>query len=124
MTKTKYDETREVVATLKDLIEKREGYTVQWRGTGIGRRLLHTVKVAVADIPLPDGSKMEPHAHEATEVMAVYEGRLDMMIDGEAVTVNEKEAVIIPANTPHEVVGASGGVQTICLTMPADEGYP
>ena len=121
---TIYDETRAQVKSLSNLIERRNGEIVKWRGAGVGKRLLHTVKVAVADIHLPKDAKMEPHIHPSTEVVAVYEGKLEMLIDGEAVTVNEKEAIIVPANVPHEVISASGGVQAVCLTMPADEGYP
>jgi len=121
---TIYDETRGELKSLSELIERRSGDVVQWHGSGTGKRLLHTVKVAVADVSLAKEAKMEPHQHEATEVVAVYEGSLEMLIGGEPVTVNEKEAIIIPANTPHELVVASGSVQAICLTMPADEGYP
>ena len=111
--------------SIVDLEQQRNGTGVTYRGGG-GKvtRLLKKEHVAVCDAPYPVGSSLALHQHDAVEVIIVYEGELEMEIDGEITVVGARELVKIPENVPHRVKNANKASRCIGVTMPADQGYP
>jgi len=60
-------------------------------------------KIEVALIQYPAGTKAKPHAHPNEQVQAVLNGRARYRIGNEEKVLGPGEAVLIPANTEHEV---------------------
>ena len=118
---------REEIKSLSifDLEQQRNGTGVTYKGGG-GKviRLLKKEHIAICDAPYPAGSSLALHQHDAVEVIIVYEGELEMEIDGEITVVGARELMMIPENVPHRVKNANKASRCIGVTMPADQGYP
>jgi quercetin dioxygenase-like cupin family protein len=60
-------------------------------------------KIEVALIQYPAGTKAKPHAHPNEQVQVVTKGRARYRVGKEEKVLGPGEAVLIPANTEHEV---------------------
>ena len=60
-------------------------------------------KIEVALIHYPAGTVAKPHAHPNEQVQVVMKGKARYRVGGEEKVLGPGEAVLIPANTEHEL---------------------
>ena len=68
---------------------------------GIRRRIVTGEKVMLGKMYFPKGSKVPSHVHESEQVTNVLEGKLLFVINGQQITVNSGETLVIPSNVEH-----------------------
>lgn len=61
------------------------------------------------------------HTHNREEVLVLLDGTLDVTWNGETQTLRAGDAIVIPANTAHQLRNAGSGVAEWLLVAPA--GY-
>ena len=81
--------------------------------------------VSVQRVRMDAGVEFPQHAHNETEVLVVYEGRIAVWLDGEArsTTLGVGESITLEPGQAHEV-HALTKVWLIGITIPEGEGYP
>lgn len=88
---------------------------------------LHTTEQSqVAMMRLEPGKETgpEPESHEASDqVLLVLEGRIEGGVNGEEVTLEKGEFIIIPAGTPHRFYNDSD-VSALTFNVYAPPAYP
>lgn len=62
-----------------------------------------------------------PHTHNREEVLVLLDGTLDVTWNGETQTLRAGDAIVIPANTAHQLRNAGSGAAEWLLVAPA--GY-
>lgn len=60
-------------------------------------------KIEVGLFSYPAGTQAKPHAHPNEQVQVVLKGRAKYRVGGEEKLLGPGQAVLIPANTEHEV---------------------
>jgi len=60
-------------------------------------------KIEVAFMHYPGGTVANPHAHPNEQVQVILKGKARYRVGGEEKILGPGEAVLIPANTEHEV---------------------
>ncbi|KEF06279.1 MULTISPECIES: cupin domain-containing protein [Streptomyces] len=79
-----------------------------WSSRSLGRAGAADVKVLRMN-ELPG----EEEAHDTAEVLFVLDGRLELTVDGAAVSVGQGEMYVVPAGAPHAVRAGSRGTLVI-----------
>lgn len=70
------------------------------------------------------GDKMVEHEHKnITEYIICVSGQIDVHYNQEVKTINYKECILIPANTPHSIEVLEDDTELVAVCIPADEGY-
>jgi quercetin dioxygenase-like cupin family protein len=71
-------------------------------------------EASMTRLSFQDGAQVPPHVHDASaELLYVLEGRVEMVVAGEAVVAQKGDAIRIPAGVEHSarVVGGLEAVQ-------------
>ena len=110
-------------------------YSVE-RGEGTARNLMNINGVAVANCIFSSDTVLSRHNHEEKEWFLVYEGTLDISVDGLATKDIERlmgngsnfelkagDFIFIPPKVPH-VVSSTNGAKFIAITIPSAEVFP
>ncbi|WP_031190460.1 MULTISPECIES: cupin domain-containing protein [Streptomyces] len=79
-----------------------------WSSQSLGR-------VGAADVKVLRMNELpgEEEAHDTAEVLFVLDGRLELTVDGAAVSVGQGEMYAVPAGAPHAVRAGSRGTLVI-----------
>ncbi len=73
---------------------------------------------SLAEAIVPAGSSTERHYHkESEEFYYLLEGRGEMEIDGESITVGPGDAILIPAGARHRIRAVTG-LRFLCCCAP------
>jgi quercetin dioxygenase-like cupin family protein len=83
-----------------DVIDRLPG----WRG-----RIFQSPSMTFAYWDFDAGSSIHEHSHEQEEVWHVFEGELEVTIDGIAEVAGPGMVAIVPANVSHSVKARSRG---------------
>ena len=116
-----------------------DGNTVSYAveaGEGTARNLMNVGGIAIADCHFSTGTVLSRHNHEEKEWLLVYEGNIDVDIDGLETKDIERlmgngsnfslsvgDFIFIPQKIPH-VVTSLNGAKFIAITIPASEVFP
>jgi len=105
-------------------------------GESTARNLMNVSGTAVADCCFSPGTVLSRHNHQEKEWILVYEGILNIEIDGlEAKDIERLmgngsnfslgvgDFIFIPPKVPH-VVTSSNGAKFIAITIPSSEVFP
>ncbi|OKH99653.1 cupin [Streptomyces sp. CB02923] len=90
-----------------------------WSSRSLGRVSAACLKVLRMD-ELPG----EEEAHEGGEALFVLDGRLELSVDGAAVSVGQGEMYMVPAGASHAVRAGSRGTLMIVEGVGEDGGSP
>ncbi|MFB7667986.1 cupin domain-containing protein [Kitasatospora sp. NPDC056138] len=91
-----------------DLPATATGLPLAWSSLPLGRVGGATVKVLrMGALPL------EPERHEDAEALLVLDGRLELDVEGRAVSVGPGELYLVPAGAVHAVRPGSAGTLVI-----------
>jgi quercetin dioxygenase-like cupin family protein len=70
------------------------------------------------------GDKMVEHEHSnITEYIICVSGKINIYYNQEVKTLNYKECILMPANTPHSIEVLEDDTELVAVCVPADEGY-
>ncbi|KAA6214860.1 cupin domain-containing protein [Streptomyces albofaciens JCM 4342] len=94
--------------TVIDVRKTADALPGAWSSRPLGRVGAADVKVLRMD-ELPG----EEETHDAAEALLVLDGRLELTVDGAAVSVRQGELYVVPAGTPHAVRAGSHGTLVI-----------
>ena len=93
-------------------------------GRAFIRGLLKTDDIAVSDNYSSLGTVYKPHQHPGHEILVVYKGYIDLVVDGEHIRVNEGgKPYYFDATKEHSAV-FPGETEYIAITIPGDDGWP
>jgi mannose-6-phosphate isomerase-like protein (cupin superfamily) len=85
-------------------IDARDIPPYLWGDACQGWRLLQSPALAVTEELMPPGTSEALHRHaRASQLFYVLEGELRFVIDGAPERAGERQAVYVPAMTPHRV---------------------
>ncbi|MFH8790386.1 cupin domain-containing protein [Streptomyces roseoverticillatus] len=102
--------------TVIDLNDTAAALPDAWRSRVLGRVGPACLKVLrMSELPL------EEESHDAPEALLVLDGRLELDVNGQAVTIGAGELRIVPAGVRHAVRPGSRGVLVI---VELEEGGP
>ncbi|MFF7246289.1 cupin domain-containing protein [Embleya sp. NPDC008237] len=91
-----------------NLAEIAAGLPQAWSSRALG-----TVGAACVKVLRMDEMPVREESHAAGEALLVLDGRLEMKVDGEPVSVRAGELFMMPARTPHTVLPGSRGTLVI-----------
>ena len=94
----------------KNLAEGLKGYYAHGHSTTLGY------------IEIKAGSKLGLHHHIHEQITYIIEGQLEMMIDGEQVSLTKGMYFVIPSNSPHSAIAATD-CKVIDAFSPVREDY-
>jgi quercetin dioxygenase-like cupin family protein len=81
-------------------------------------------KIAVLRAYASAGAEMPQHSHEGAETIIVYEGCLDLILDGDTVhRLHPGDVYMIPPNVMHSAKWVKNS-WVVYTTIPAAEGFP
>jgi quercetin dioxygenase-like cupin family protein len=114
--------------TLQDLSTRDNGDVVEMRsdepGTLIfGRGCYHADEVNVARWYMSAGASIERHVHDAREWLLVYEGCMEITLNGNVHKIEAGQGIEIPPNITHKARWPRG-TRLISVTIPSVEGMP
>ena len=105
-------------------------------GEGTARSLMNIDGIAVANCCFLPGTVLPKHNHEEKEWLLVYDGTLDVSIDGLATKDIERlmgngsnfllktgDFIFIPPKVPH-VMSSPDGAKFIAITIPSSAVFP
>ncbi|MFJ2861888.1 cupin domain-containing protein [Kitasatospora sp. NPDC087314] len=94
--------------SLVDVYETAAELPDAWRSLVVGR-----VGTAAVKVLRMDGRALEPEAHGTAEALFVVEGLLELLLDGQELTVRPGQLCRIPAGVRHAVRAGSRGTLLI-----------
>ena len=105
-------------------------------GEGTARNLMNISGIAVANCIFSPNTVLQRHNHEEKEWFLVYEGTLDVGVDGLSTKdigrlmgngsnfeLKTGDFIFIPPKVPH-VVSSTNGAKFIAITIPSSEAFP
>jgi len=105
-------------------------------GEGTAKNLMNIDGIAVANCIFSSGTVLQRHNHEEKEWFLVYEGTLDVSVDGlttkdigrlmgngSEFTLKAGDFIFVPPRVPH-VVSSTNGAKFIAITIPSAEVFP
>ena len=105
-------------------------------GRGTARNLMNINGIAVANCIFLSDTVLQRHSHEEKEWFIVYEGTLDISIDGLSTkdisrlmgngsefTLKAGDFIFVPPRVPH-VVSSTDGARFIAITIPSSPVFP
>jgi quercetin dioxygenase-like cupin family protein len=79
---------------------------------GFTARFIHSDKMTISYRDIKSGSKLPEHSHPHEQISQVMEGKFELTIDGESMTMIPGNTAVIPSNAIH-----SGIALTDCKVM-------
>ena len=84
-------------------IHRWEDEPVEELTPSIGRQVVHTAGMTIAQIHLRAGAVVPRHEHAHEQVATVLEGRLRFLLGDDEQEVAAGESMFVPSGVPHEV---------------------
>ncbi len=91
--------------------------------TGIATASRGAKEVSIIRQRQQPGGGNPPHMHDREEVMLVTEGTVELRVGQEAVTLHAGDALVVPANTVHQLANAGTTEAAWLLIAPAGVGF-
>lgn len=80
-------------------------------GEGVKRKVLgYNEEAMLCELTFETGAVGAMHTHPHTQVSYVVSGAFDFTVDGKTERVKAGDSVLMPADVPHGVVCAEGGI--------------
>ncbi len=81
------------------------GATHPWRADvpGAVYQQVGLERVSMTWFRLEPHASFDQHAHEAEQITYVLEGRLELEVEGEVISVGPGDAIAVPSRVPHAV---------------------
>lgn len=76
-------------------------------GAVVSRTLVDRESATLTVFAFDQGQRLSEHTAPHDALLQVIDGTAEVTIDGESMTVNEEEAVVLPADVPHAVTAAT-----------------
>ena len=112
---------------LTDLLIKLEVENVRELEAEEGSCILYGLykidKVAITRLVATAGTKIGFHKHDTVEVLGVYEGRMEININGQKYIIPEGEVCVIDPGVPHFAYFPIKS-SLWAVSMPAAESFP
>lgn len=89
---------------------------------GFSFKLVHGAQSTLSFVDIKKGSILGEHQHVHEQTTYLVEGRLDMLIGGEAFSLTPGMIHVIPSNTPHSAIAVTD-VKVIDFFSPARDDY-
>jgi quercetin dioxygenase-like cupin family protein len=96
---------------------------VQALGPGVRIRTPHGERVMISLVEIDDGAFVPAHAHPHEQAGMVLEGRMELVIGGEARTLTPGDAYIIAGGTEHAARSIGGPCRALDIFSPIREDY-
>jgi quercetin dioxygenase-like cupin family protein len=93
------------------------------KGTAIAFGLWKQPNIAVSRTFFSGGSLFPEHSHNEKEYLIVYQGQLDVTVEGKIISVTSGDTITICPGQAHSAE-AIGDTRLIAITIPAAEGFP
>lgn len=104
-----------MVAGLADLVEVAPAAIVS-------RVLARTAGGSVTLFAFAAGQELSEHTAPCDALVQVVDGRMEISIDGEPLTVAASEVVVMPANVPHALRAIEDSRMMLIMLREAGEG--
>jgi len=91
-----------------ELMDIAKGIDDDWKSLILGKVGSSRIKVLRMS-----GEAYPEESHEYNEALLVLEGKMELLIKGEEVTVRSGELMVVDANVPHSVLPGSFGTLVI-----------
>lgn len=86
---------------------------------GIMKPFLFTENVSLIHLEIPAGMKVAPHAHSKEGILYCLKGNLEVSLVGNQFTINERTAIVTPANTEVGINNSSNApVECFLISAP------
>jgi quercetin dioxygenase-like cupin family protein len=69
----------------------------------VTRQVIHAAHITIARIGIAKGGSVPTHAHVNEQVLNLISGRLQVVLDGVEVVLQDGQTLVIPPNIPHSV---------------------
>jgi len=105
-------------------------------GESTASNLMNVENISIADCRLSENSILKRHSHEEKEWFLVYNGVIDVAIDGvspddikrlmgngDHFTLSVGDFIFIPSRVPH-TLSSVGGAKFIAITIPSSAVFP
>ena len=79
---------------------------------GYHARMIHSDNLTLAYVQVESGAPLPEHRHIHEQITSLLEGSFELTVDGEVLTLEAGDVVVIPSNVPH-----SGRALTDCRLM-------
>ena len=80
-------------------------------GDGVTRRIRsYDESLMAVEVSFETGAAGAEHTHPHTQCSYVLSGRFSYTVEGEAVTLNPGDSIVVPSNLPHGTVCLEKGV--------------
>ena len=89
---------------------------------GLTGHYVHGTEMTLGYVDIVAGSKLPEHNHVHEQITYIIEGRLDMIIGGEAVSLTGGMYYVIPSNVLHSAVAITD-CKVIDVFHPVREDY-
>lgn len=94
------------------------------RGTSLAFGLLNEPAVSCAKVFASSKSVFPAHSHNETEFFLVYNGTMEMAVEGETHVLNVGDCLKIDPNVEHAGSFPDGDCWFLAITIPQAEGWP
>lgn len=85
--------------------------------------LLKNETIAVADVYITKDTSMSRHSHPEDEFFLLYQGRMDLTINGKKKILRTSECAHMPSNQPHSAFWPEE-TRLIAVTIPGSKDFP
>ena len=96
---------------MKGIVAKHDGQKLIDLGGGSTRRILaYNPELMGVEVAFETGSVGKEHTHPHTQMSYVLSGKFSYSVEGEAVTLNPGDSIVVPSGLVHGTVCLEKGV--------------
>ena len=85
---------------------------------GVRRQSVSTVGATITRYSFEPGASFPLHSHDQEQITVVEEGRVEMSIDAETLSIGPGEWSVVAGKVPHGIVAGDEGARIVAIIVP------